>query len=99
MPAGMNAHPKFDPVTGEMHVMAYFFAEPFLRYHVIDTAGRLVRTEEIDVGGPVMVHDMGLTESSVIVFDLPVVFDLDMAASGRRLPYRWDRRLHGPGRA
>jgi carotenoid cleavage dioxygenase len=90
MPAGMNAHPKFDPVTGEMHVMAYFFTEPFLRYHVIDTAGRLVRTEEIDVAGPVMVHDMGLTQSNVIVFDLPVVFDLDMAASGRRLPYKWD---------
>ena len=72
LPAGLTAHPKFDPDTGEMHVMAYFFTEPYLRYHVIDAAGRLIRTEEIDVGGPVMVHDMGLTESSVIVFDLPV---------------------------
>ncbi len=90
LPAGLTAHPKFDPDTGEMHVMAYFFTEPYLRYHVIDAAGRLIRTEEIDVGGPVMVHDMGLTESSVIVFDLPVVFDMELAAAGRRLPYRWD---------
>jgi carotenoid cleavage dioxygenase len=90
MPAGMNAHPKFDPATGEMHVMAYSFVEPFLRYHVVSADGRLQRTEEVAVGGPVMVHDMGLTESRVIVFDLPVVFDLEMAMSGRRLPYRWD---------
>ena len=90
LPGGMTAHPKFDPATGEMHVMAYYFTEPYLRYHVVDASGQLVRTEEIDVGGPVMVHDMGLTESSVIVFDLPVVFDLELAASGRRLPYRWD---------
>jgi carotenoid cleavage dioxygenase len=90
LPAGLTAHPKFDPATGEMHVMAYFFTEPYLRYHVIDAAGRLVRTEEIDVGGPVMVHDMGLTESSVIVFDLPVLFNLEMATAGKRLPYAWD---------
>lgn len=90
LPAGMTAHPKFDPDAGEMHVMAYFFTEPFLRYHVIDAAGRLVRTEELDVGGPVMVHDMGLTQSKVIAFDLPVVFDLEMAASGSGLPYKWN---------
>jgi carotenoid cleavage oxygenase len=90
LPAGLSAHPKFDPTTGEMHVMAYFFTEPYLRYHVIDASGRLARTEEINVGGPVMVHDMGLTESRVIVFDLPVVFDMELAAAGRRLPYRWD---------
>jgi carotenoid cleavage dioxygenase len=89
LPAGMTAHPKFDPDTGEMHVMAYFFTEPYLRYHVVDTSGRLVRTEEIDVGGPVMVHDMGLTETKVIVLDLPVVFDMDIAMQGVRLPYRW----------
>jgi carotenoid cleavage dioxygenase len=89
LPAGLTAHPKFDPDTGEMHAMAYFFTEPFLRYHVVDPSGQLVRTEVLDVGGPVMVHDMGLTETKVIAFDLPVLFDLDVAMSGVRLPYRW----------
>ncbi len=88
--AGMTAHPKFDPATGEMHVMAYHFAPPYLRYHVVDGAGRVVRTEELAVGGPVMVHDMSLTESQVVAYDLPVVFDLEAAAAGVRLPYAWD---------
>ncbi len=89
LPAGITAHPKFDPDTGEMHVLAYWFAEPYLRYHVVDTSGRLVRTEDVPVGGPVMVHDMGLTETSVVVLDLPVVFNMELAAAGQRLPYRW----------
>ena len=88
--AGINAHPKFDPVTGDMHVMAYSFAKPWLQYHVIDAGGRLIRTEQIAVGGPIMVHDMGLTETQVIALDLPVVFDLDLAMNGRSLPYGWN---------
>src|SRR5262245_51190873 len=50
MPAGMTAHPKFDPATGEMHVMAYHFLEPWLRYHVVDANGELTRSEEITLG-------------------------------------------------
>lgn len=37
-----------------------------------------------------MVHDCAITESSVVIFDLGVVFDLELAAEGSRLPYRWD---------
>jgi carotenoid cleavage oxygenase len=90
LPAGINAHPKFDPDTGELHVMAYSFVEPFLRYHVIDATGQLVRSEELTLGGPVMVHDMALTGRYAVAFDLPVVFNLDAAMAGKALPYRWD---------
>ena len=90
LPAGMNAHPKFDPATGEMHVMAYDLKEPYLRYQVIDASGIVIRSESIAVGGQVMVHDMALTESRAIAFDLPVLFNLESAMSGATLPYRWD---------
>ena len=89
LPAGTTAHPKFDPATGDLHVMAYNFVEPYLWYHVVDASGQLVRSESIDVGGPVMVHDMGLTETRVVVFDLPVVFNLERAMQGVTFPYEW----------
>lgn len=89
LPLGINAHPKFDAATGEMHVMGYSFAEPFMRYHVISPSGEVVHGVDVDVAGPVMVHDMGLTERFAIALDLPVLFDLELAMSGRRLPYRW----------
>jgi carotenoid cleavage dioxygenase len=91
LPAGMTAHPKFDPDRGDLHVMAYSVVEPYLRYHVIDPTGRITRADEVAVGGPVMVHDMGLTERYAIAFDLPVVFSLEAAMGGAALPYQWDR--------
>lgn len=90
LPGGINAHPKFDPVTNDLHAMSYGFEAPFARYQVISPTGQVTRSVELDMGGPVMIHDMGLTESSVIVFDLPVVFDLDLALAGAPLPFRWD---------
>ena len=89
LPFGINAHPKFDAASGEMHVMGYSFAAPFLRYQVISSEGVVVHGVDVDVAGPTMVHDMGLTERYAIALDLPVLFDLDLAMSGRRLPYRW----------
>ena len=85
----MTAHPKVDPTTGEMHFFGYdLFGPPHLRYHVVDAAGRLTRTEAISIGGPAMVHDFAITERHVVFLDLPVVFDLDLAAKGL-FPFGW----------
>jgi carotenoid cleavage dioxygenase len=71
----------------------YFFGydisgPPWLRYHVADASGHLVRTEPITIGGPAMVHDFALTEHHVVWFDLPVVYDFDLL--GRRpFPATW----------
>ena len=94
LPAGINAHPKFDPDTNDLHVVSYSFIEPVLRYHVISAAGQLTHTAEVAMGGPVMVHDMGLTDTRVVVFDLPVVFDLEVAMAGLALPFQWDPAYH-----
>ena len=97
-----TAHPKFCPLTGEMHFFGYGFFEPYLTYHRVNAAGELVQSEEIDVTGPTMVHDFAITDKHVIFFDLPVVFDLEAAMSGLEgegeedneietagLPYSW----------
>ncbi|MCZ6868587.1 MAG: carotenoid oxygenase family protein [Gammaproteobacteria bacterium] len=90
LPAGMIAHPKWDKVSGEMHTIAYHFEPPYLRYHVVDADGVLVRTQEIDVAGPVMVHDFVITHTHVVFFDLPVVFNMEAAMGGHQLTYVWD---------
>ncbi len=86
----MTAHPKVDPATGELLFFGYdVFGPPFLRYHEVDPAGGLIRTEAIDIPRATMIHDFGVTASRVIFLDLPVLFDLDLAAVGRPLPFRW----------
>jgi carotenoid cleavage dioxygenase len=86
LPTGFTAHPKIDPVTGELHGFAYWWAEPYLTYHVIDATGRLVRSVPITVKGPTMIHDFSVTREHVVFYDLPVVFDLERLP----FPYRWD---------
>jgi carotenoid cleavage dioxygenase len=90
LPAGWNAHPKFDPETGDLHVVSYGFDAPFIRYHVISAEGQITRTEEIDTQASVMVHDMGFSAERVAFFDLPVCFDIDAAMRGVSLPFIWN---------
>jgi carotenoid cleavage dioxygenase len=84
-----TAHPKACPKTGELHFFGYGFFPPFLTYHVLDAKGQLVRSLEIPVPGATMMHDFAITERSVLFLDLPVVFDIELAMSGKGFPYRW----------
>ena len=91
LPSGMTAHPKVDPVTGELLAFAYWFERPYVRYHVVGADGRLVRSLDIDTPGPTMMHDFAVTDQSVIFFDLPVVFSLELAMDPAvPFPFAWD---------
>ncbi len=86
----MTAHPKVDPSTGELLFFGYdVFGPPFLRYHVAAPTGELVRTEAIDIPRATMMHDFGVTATRAVFLDLPILFDLDLAAGGQPLPFRW----------
>lgn len=86
----LTAHPKRDPRTGELFCFGYdVFGPPFLRTHVVDATGALTRTEAVELPRATMIHDVGVTATRFVLLDLPVVFDLDLAAAGRTLPFRW----------
>ncbi|MQY06786.1 carotenoid oxygenase family protein [Actinomadura macrotermitis] len=88
--SAMTAHPKQDPVTGELLFFGTGFLPPYLTYHRLSAAGELVESREIEVPGPTMMHDFAITGHHVVWLDLPVVFDLDLALTGGGMPYRWD---------
>ena len=85
-----SAHPKRDPVTGELHVVAYYWAwGNQLRYLVVGTDGTVRHQVDVPLPGGPMIHDLAITETYALLYDLPCVFDLDAAMSGASLPYRW----------
>ncbi|MFD8215086.1 carotenoid oxygenase family protein [Streptomyces sp. NPDC059697] len=86
----MTAHPKEDPVTGELHLFGAGFAPPYLTYHRVTADGLLLDSRPVDVQGPTMMHDFAITEHHIVWMDLPVVFDPALAGSGGGMPYRWD---------
>lgn len=91
LPNGYTAHPKYDPLTGEMHAINYApqVLMDKLEYVVIGADGALTKSLQISAPTMPMVHDMGLTQKYAIVFDLPVAVDLDLAFAGARFPLRW----------
>lgn len=88
----MTAHPKLDPVTGEMLFFGYGFAAPFASYHRVDAAGNLTRTVPVDLPASVMMHDFQVTATKVVFMDLPILFDLGMAIAGSPFPFKWDAK-------
>ncbi|MBT6179556.1 MAG: carotenoid oxygenase family protein [Deltaproteobacteria bacterium] len=84
-----TAHPKIHPATGNLHFFGYWFAEPYLTYHVADPTGKVIHTQPIPVGKPTMVHSFAITEQDVVFWECPVVFDLAAAAAGADNPFQW----------
>ena len=88
---GYTAHPKYDPLTGEMHAVAYApqVLGNAVEYIVIGADGAMTKTVNVGLDTMPMIHDMALTQNYAAVLDLPVAIDLDLAFGGSQFPVRW----------
>jgi carotenoid cleavage dioxygenase len=87
---GYTAHPKRDPRSGELYAVSYFFGwGNDVEVSVIDTEAKVRSARRVTMGGPVSLHDTAITERWIVLLDLPVLFDMEMVASGANFPYRW----------
>ncbi|WP_315137491.1 carotenoid oxygenase family protein [Achromobacter marplatensis] len=86
---GMTAHPKVDPVTGELMSFHSHWEQPWLRYGVANADGQPVLDQLIDMPAPSMMHDMAITGRYSILLDLNVAYDFSMLSRGYRMPLRW----------
>lgn len=91
LPNGYTAHPKYDPLTGEMHAINYSprVLMDKLEYVVVGPEGTTTKSLTITAPTMPMVHDMGLTQTYAIVMDLPVAVDIELAFGGTPFPLRW----------
>lgn len=88
----MTAHPKIDPETGEMLFFGYNAdggISEHMSFHVVDRAGRLVRSERFRAPYAAMVHDFMVTRDHVIFPIMPLTGSMERAMRG--LPvYAWE---------
>jgi carotenoid cleavage dioxygenase-like enzyme len=91
LPAGITAHPKIDPDTGEMVAFTYGIDAPYLTWSVIGKDGSTVRAATPVKGAdrPVMIHDMALTRSYVVLVLAPFFFDIAATTRGGS-PLSWE---------
>jgi carotenoid cleavage dioxygenase len=87
-----TAHPKIDPVSGELVFFSYNASGPFtptLSFGTVDPAGRLSRLDRFEAPYASMVHDFIVTANHVLFPVLPVTGSLDRAMAGNP-PYAWE---------
>ncbi len=81
---GMCAHPKVDPLTGELVLFRYDVTEPFLTWAVVGPDGGVARppTPVPGVDRGYMVHDFAVTEHYVLFVLGPGVLDVSAMFNG-----------------
>ncbi|WP_213738531.1 carotenoid oxygenase family protein [Bradyrhizobium sp. dw_411] len=87
-----TAHPKIDPVTGEMMFFGYNAAGPFtpaLSFGSVDASGVVTRFDRFEAPYTSMVHDFVATENHLLFPILPLTGSMTRAMSGRP-PYAWE---------
>lgn len=89
---GFSAHPKFDPITQDLHGVGYVSGAKHVDYYVLNSSGEMTKRVQISTPTRPMMHDFALTERSVIVFDLPAVFSPLAALDGSTFPFIWNER-------
>jgi carotenoid cleavage dioxygenase len=91
LPNGFSAHPKYDPATGELHAMAYQWPDLWdhVQYVVVGGDGLVSKVVDVPVADMPMIHDMSLTPTYAVVYDLPVTVNLDVVSDGHPWPFTW----------
>jgi all-trans-8'-apo-beta-carotenal 15,15'-oxygenase len=82
------AHPKFDPITGEMFNfgIAYSAAEPHLNLYRFNQAGKLLYRKRIPLDYACSIHDFSLGQSYVVFYLSPYLLNMEsLARDGQTL--------------
>ncbi|MFC5064854.1 carotenoid oxygenase family protein [Actinomycetospora atypica] len=86
LPAGICAHPKTDPRTGEMLAFSYTFEPPYLTWTTIRPDGTGTPPRPVPgIERPSMIHDMAITPRYVVLVVAPLYFDVAAATTGGSL--------------
>jgi len=79
----ISAHAKVDEVTEDLLFFEYGNHAPYMHYGVLGPDGQLKHYVPVDLPGPRLPHDMGVTEHYSILHDLPLFHDEEAMKLGR----------------
>ena len=79
-----SAHPKVDPVSGDMIACSYsLVAAPHCQVTVVNREGKMIHKTAVDLPKGVIIHDCAITKDYTLILDLPLTFDLERGLAGQ----------------
>ena len=86
----LSAHSRTDPTTGERISISYATGgpgqgPPTARHDVFGVDGRLTHSATISLPAPIMIHDLAITKTQSVLFDLPLTVRIEKALLDRFL--------------
>jgi len=91
----MSAHPKVDPVTGELLFHAYMATGPFsddIGLYRVNADGHMTQSHLFKSPYAAMVHDFVVTENYILFPVMPIAGDMERAMNGLP-PFAWQPEL------
>ncbi|MES2958998.1 MAG: carotenoid oxygenase family protein [Pseudomonadota bacterium] len=91
----MTAHPKVDPVNGEMIAFAYQtkgLGTRDTQVHVVSADGALLRSEHVMAPFASMMHDFAVTADHIVLPVFPLTASMERARGGMPV-YAWEPEL------
>ncbi len=87
----MMAHPKIDPVTGELLFYSYF--GPDFSYFIADKNGLISHQEKITMPFSPLMHDFAITENYTIFPLFPLTWDFQRVMRRENI-FKWEPHLN-----
>jgi carotenoid cleavage dioxygenase-like enzyme len=87
-----TAHPKIDPLTGEMMFFGYHAGGPFsplLSFGSVNASGIVTKFDRFEAPYSSMVHDFIVTENHLLFPILPITGSMERLMRGKP-PYAWE---------
>ena len=83
----MCAHPKIDPLTGEMWFIGVDMLPPKLSCVSINARGQLLSSQSMALDAMRFMHDFQLTTNYVVIMDFPMLIDPAIITGGNM--FKW----------
>jgi len=81
-PFNVGPHTRLDAKTGDLWLINYDLLPPYLTIYQMDKEGKIIAYWDIEKPHSTMIHDFVITENYVIIFDCPIVFDIQQIQRG-----------------
>lgn len=92
-PINVGPHTRFDSSTGELWLINYNIASPYLTVYCVNEKGKLIKEIPVEKKYSTMMHDFAMTQNHLVFMDCPILLDMEALMTGGEV-LQWKPELN-----